>query len=49
MALIKTKTIQVYSNSCYKLYVRILDGGLVRHYWELKPFTKPKIVFKVTN
>ena len=49
MARIKTKTLQLYSGISFKIQGRIFANGGVTQYWELKPFTEPKIVFKVND
>ena len=49
MARIKTKTVQLYSGTSFKIQGRMFANGGVTQYWELKPFTEPKIVFRVEN
>lgn len=49
MALIETKTIQLYSGPGFKVQGRIFANAGVTQYWELKQFTEPKIVFKVND
>ena len=49
MALIKTKTVQLYSGEGFKIQGRIFANEGVTQYWELKPFTEPKIVFRMED
>ena len=47
MIRIKTKTTQLYSGPGFKVYSRISAIGAVTLYWELRPYTEPKIVIRL--
>ena len=48
MVQIKTKTTQLYSGPGFKVQSRVSAIGAVTQYWELRSYTEPKIVIKVS-